>query len=140
MINMPVQNRRLFIRLALVALWIGLGIVLFVLNRGHTLLIDNHDVDALNLRAPDMITIRLDRGKGAEFFRRDRDLFSVGGSRHLIRIEFSDGRPPFETVFKLPLMPDMFLLSIPKMINGVEPFFEVFRSEPEPPKEEPSDP
>jgi hypothetical protein len=105
--------------------------MLFVLNRGHTLLADNRNVDNPALRAPDLIKVTVDRGKPLEFFRGDRDLFAVGGGTHRIRIEFSDGTPPFETRFKLPLGPDMFLLSIPKMLNGVEPYIEVFRSQPE---------
>ncbi|MCL2130613.1 MAG: hypothetical protein FWH35_09705, partial [Treponema sp.] len=65
------------------------------------------------------------------FFRGDRDLFKVSGGKHQIRIEFSDGSPPFEASFKLPLWPDMFLLSIPKMINGLDPYIEVFHTQPE---------
>jgi hypothetical protein len=129
--GISIKQRRLIIRLALTVLWIGLGIILFVLNRGHTILIDNHDVEALNLRAPDMIKISVDKSKAVEFFRRDRDIFAVGGSRHRARIEFSDGTPVFEQTFTLPLMPDVFLLSIPKMIKGVEPFIEVFHSQQE---------
>jgi hypothetical protein len=120
------KHRRLIFRLALVVLWIGLGIVLFVFYRGHTVLVDNRNVEAANIRAEDMITVSLDNIRPLEFFRGDRDLFKVGGGRHKIRIEYSDGKPPFEKSFTLPLAPDMFLLSIPKMTNGVEPWFEVF--------------
>jgi hypothetical protein len=133
---MTIKQRRLVIRSALVVVWICLGALLFVLNRGHSLLVDNHDVESPNLRAPDMIKITVDRNKPAEFFRRDRDIFEVGGGRHRVRVEFSDGAPVFEQTFSLPLMPDMFLLSIPKMINGVEPFYEVFRTRPETQDEE----
>jgi hypothetical protein len=129
--NMTVKQRRLIIRAALTVVWIGLGILLFVLNRGHTLLVDNRNVEP-GLRTPDLIKVTVDKGKTLEFFRGDRDLFDVGGGRHRIRVEFSDGKPPFEARFSLPLGPDMFLLSIPKMINGVEPYIEVFRSRPEP--------
>ncbi|MDR2133697.1 MAG: hypothetical protein LBP27_01220 [Treponema sp.] len=136
MSKITIKQRRLVVRSALVLVWICLGALLFVLNRGHSLLVDNHDVEALNLRAPDMIKITIDRIKPVEFFRRDRDIFGVGGGRHRVRVEFSDGAPAFEKTFSLPLMPDMFLLSIPKMINGVEPFYEVFRTEPEIPRED----
>jgi hypothetical protein len=131
MSNITIKQRRLIIRAALVPVWICLGALLFVLNRGHSILVDNHDVESLNLRAPDMIKVTVGRNKPVEFFRRDRDIFEVGGGRHRVRVEFSDGAPAFETSFRLPLMPDMFLLSIPKMINGVEPYYEVFLSEPE---------
>ena len=130
--GIDVRQRRLIIRAALVVVWIGLGVLLFVLNRGHTLLLDNHNVTAPELRAPDLIKITVDKGKPLEFFRGDRDIFDVGGGRHRIRVEFSDGKAPFEKTFSLPLGPDMFLLSIPKMINNVELYIEVFHSQQEP--------
>jgi len=121
-----IKKRRLIIRLALVAVWIGLGVALFVMNRGHTLLVDNRNVEAPAIRVPDLIKVTVDKRKPVEFFRGDRDIFELGGGSHRIYIEFSDGTPPFEKRFSLPLGPDMFILSIPKMINGVEPYYEVF--------------
>ncbi|MDR2435672.1 MAG: hypothetical protein LBD47_14055 [Treponema sp.] len=129
---MTIKKRRLLIRQGLVVVWIGLGALLFVLNRGHSLLIDNRNVELPPLRAPDMITVTLDREKPLEFFRGDRDIFNAGGGSHRIRIQFSDGTPPFEKRFTLPLGPDMFLLSIPKMLNGVEPYIEEFHTQPDP--------
>jgi hypothetical protein len=129
---MLIKQRRLLIRLALVVVWIGVGVLLFVLNRGHTILVDNRNQESLGLRAPDLIKVTINKGKPMEFFRGDRDIFDVGGGRHRVRVEFSDGTPPFEARFSLPLGPDMFILSIPKMIGGIEPYIEVFHSQPEP--------
>ena len=92
---MTQKRRGNCIRAALVLLWIGLGALLFTVYRGHTLLVDNRNTDE-GLRAPDLITVSVDGGKGLEFFRGDRDRFAVTGARHRIRIEFSDGSPPFE--------------------------------------------
>ena len=129
--SMTTKQRRLAIRLILVVIWIGLGVLLFVLNRGHTILVDNRNVESPALRVPDLVNVAVNNGRILEFYRGDRELFEVGGGRQQIRIEFSDGTPPFEASFTLPLGPDMFLLSIPKMINGIEPYIEVFRSQPE---------
>jgi len=126
-----VKKRRLLIRLGLVVVWIGLGTLLFLLNRGHSLLVDNKTVESPALRAPDLITVSVNNGKALEFLRGDRDIIKVAGKRQRITVEFSDGTPPFETEFNLPLGPDMFLLSIPKMINGIEPYIEVFHTQPE---------
>jgi len=130
-VSITTKQRRLIIRAALVVVWIGLGALLFVLNRGHTLLVDNRNVAVPELRAPDLIKVTVDKGKPSEFFRGDRDIFDVGGGQHRIRVEFSDGKPPFEKSFSLPLGPDMFILSIPKMINGIEPYYEVFYTQQE---------
>lgn len=120
------KQRRLFIRVAIILLWVSLGVVIFILNRGHSVLVDNHNLDDFGFRAPDLIKVSIDAQKPLEFFRGDRDLFKVKGKNHRINIEFSDGTPPFQGQFSLPLGPDMFLLSLPKMIMGMEPFLEVF--------------
>jgi hypothetical protein len=122
------SRRRLLIRLALVLLWFLLGAALFVFNRGHTLLVDNRNLSEEGIRAPDKITVSLDGGSPLEFFRGDRDRYNLGGSNHRIRIEFADGTAPFEGTFKLPIKEDMYILSVPKMINGREPFVEVFHT------------
>jgi hypothetical protein len=131
-------RRRFIIRSILGILWLGLGSLLFVINRGHTLLVDNRNVQEINLRAPDLITVSIDGQRAVEFLRGDRDRFIVKGINHRIRVEFSDGTAPFEGGFKLPLKDDMYLLSVPRMIHGVEPFLEVFHTAPEPraPEEE----
>jgi hypothetical protein len=123
------SRRRIIIRAILVVLWIGVGAVLFVFNRGHALLVDNRNLQDQGIQAPDMITVFVDGLNGLEFFRGDRDRFQVAGSNHRITVEFSDGTPPFEGAFILPVKDDMYILSIPKMISGIEPFVEVFHSE-----------
>jgi hypothetical protein len=139
-------RRRLIIRAVLAFLWIALGLILFVINRGHSLLVDNRNVQEINLRAPDLITVSVDGQPALEFLRGDRDRFTVKGIKHRIRVEFSngasvgssDGTAPFEGAFELPLKGDMYILSVPKMIQGIEPFVEVFHTAPEPraPEEE----
>jgi hypothetical protein len=133
-----VNVRMILIRAVLCVLWVSIGIVIFVFFRGHTLLVDNRNIEEASIRAPDLITVYVNKEKGLEFFRGDRDRFTVSGSRHSIRVEFSDGRPPFETAFALPIRDDTYILSVPRMINGIDPFVEVFQMVPEPraPEEE----
>jgi hypothetical protein len=140
MIKIDIEKRRIFIRLTLVLTWIVTAFIIFTMYRGHTLLIDNKSIDEANLQAPDMITVTVDKNKTLDFFRGDRDRFEVSGAKHRIQVKFTDGRPPFEAVFKLPLKPDMFLLSIPKMINGIEPCVEEFRTQVESRNTEENDP
>jgi hypothetical protein len=86
-----------------------------------------------------MITITVNNGKALEFFRNDRDIFEVGGGTHRIKIEFADGTPPFTGTFSLPLKHDMYILSIPKMLAGEEPFVEPFSGNEFQPREETED-
>jgi hypothetical protein len=122
------KRRRLIIRLTLVLVSVLLGAVLFIFNRGHTLLVDNNNLQEEGIHAPDLIKISIDGGYPLEFFRGDRDRYNLGGINHRIRIEFSDGTAPFEGTFKLPIKDDMYILSVPRMINGLEPFVEVFHT------------
>jgi hypothetical protein len=130
------KRRRLIIRLALVLVWLLLGAALFIFNRGHTLLVDNRNLQDQGIRAPDLIRVSIDGGPPLEFFRGDRDRYTLGGSKHRIRIEFSDGTAPFEGAFTLPIKDDMYIISVPKLINGMEPFVEVFHTVREAPAEE----
>jgi len=123
---MEAKTRRLFIRGAIAVLWIALGVILFVMNRGHSLLLDNKSVEELSLEAPELVTVTVDKGKSIEFFRGDRDIVKVGGGKHRLTVEFTGGTPSFTKTFSLPLKGDMYLLSIPKMLAGMEPFYEPF--------------
>lgn len=119
--------RRILIRALLIALWIGLGFGIFFTNRGHTLLVDNKKAADGSYDAVDLMYVTIDKQKEMEFMDGDRDRFTVAGANHKIVIEFTDGRPPYEGGFKLPIKEDMYLLSVPKMLAGME-FIEPFRS------------
>jgi hypothetical protein len=131
------RQKKTLIRGGLVLAWLLLGTLLFVTGRGHTLLVDNRDFETIE--ASDLITVYVDRGGGVEYFRGDRDRLTLTGSKHRILVEFSDGSPPFQGEFNLPIKDDMYLLSVPKMVNGIEPFVEVFHTAPEPFDEEDED-
>jgi hypothetical protein len=122
-------RRQTLLRAALAVLWIAGAVILFIFSRGHALLVDNRNLEEPALRAPETVVVYVDRQLGLEFYRGDRDRFQVAGINHSIYVEFADGTPPFETRFTLPIKDDMYILSIPKMIAGIEPFVEVFHSE-----------
>ncbi|MDR2767998.1 MAG: hypothetical protein LBB82_06690 [Treponema sp.] len=115
------------LRGAIAAAWIILGCALFISSRGHFLLIDNRSPENGD-PAPDRIRVIVDNKPAMELLRGDRDRLTVTGTKHRVRVEFSDGRQPFEGAFTLPLKDDMYLLSAPRMLNGDENFVEVFRT------------
>jgi hypothetical protein len=120
------KTRRTLLRSALIVAYVAIAVVLFIFNRGHTILVDNKADPAGSYAAFELMKVSMDGGKGMEFFRGDRDKFTVVGQRHRIRIEFPDGTPAFEGAFSVPLGGDLFLLSVPKMVAGIEPFIEPF--------------
>jgi hypothetical protein len=124
-------GRRFLVRCGLVLLWGAAGFVIFLLYRGHTLVIDNRNGDLPHLKAPDLITVSIDGGAKLEFLQGEYDRLEVKGSNHRILIEFSDGAPAFEQRFTLPIKNDAYMLSIPKMLNRIEPFVEALDPRPE---------
>ncbi|GAB1482107.1 hypothetical protein MASR2M78_09220 [Treponema sp.] len=114
------------IRIALVGLWILLAAFLFVNNRGHTVLVDNKGAEDGSFIAVELMKVSMNGEKGVEFFKNDRDKFTVVGARQRIRIEFTDGSVPLEREYTLPIGIDMFILSVPKMIAGIDPFVEEY--------------
>jgi len=120
------KSRRMYIRITLAILWVLFGVFLFLTNRGHTVLVDNKGAEDGSYVAVDLMKVSMNGEKGVEFFKNDRDKFSVVGSRQRLRIEFVDGSVPIEREYSLPIGIDMFILSVPKMIAGIEPFVEPF--------------
>jgi hypothetical protein len=119
-----IQKRRWLFRGTLALLWAALGVGIFIGYRGHTLLVDNKDQP--NAPAPRLVAVTVDKGKSSEYALGDRDIVSVGGIKHRVTLEFFDSTPPVSAEFSLPLMQDMFILSVPKVIAGIEPFVEPF--------------
>jgi hypothetical protein len=129
---MTVKLRRIILRSCFVVVWIGALAAIFFLDRGHTVFVDNKNSpegSPTTYEAVEFVKVSLDGGKGVEFFKGDRDRFPVAGAKHRIRVEFKDGREPIEREFSLPLITDLFLLSVPKMIAGIDPFVEPFHME-----------
>lgn len=118
--------RRPFIRGVLVLLWVGLGVIIFLTGRAHTLLIDNQRAADGSYNAIRLAIVTIDNQNREEIAERERIRTTVAGTKHTIRVEFIDGRPPVEQKFELPIKEDMYMLSVPKMLAGLD-FVEVFR-------------
>ncbi|GHV84551.1 hypothetical protein AGMMS50230_01590 [Spirochaetia bacterium] len=123
--------KRKLIWTLVVVFWFALGVLIFVTSRGHSLLLDNRNVESPQIQAPEEITIEIDGQKELSLYRGDRDRLTVTGSKHRIRVTVAGGGAPFEGTFTLPIRGDMYLLSVPKMLAGTEPFVEVFYTVPE---------
>jgi hypothetical protein len=119
--------KRLVIRLVLVAVYVGLVMLTFVLGKGHTLIIDNKDLADGSLKAArNGNLVSIDGREAAEIYPGERIMEIVKGQRHTVVIEDFSGQQRVERNIKLPLGQDMLLVSIPKLIAGVEPAVETF--------------
>ncbi len=118
------RRRRLWIRIAMLAVYVGLTALFFVTGKAHVVLLDNKDTESAE--APDGVLVAVNGGEELELYRGDRDKATVQGQRLRVRLEvFSDGTI-IEKRLRLPLGEDMLLLSIPALLSGSEPVLVPF--------------
>ena len=119
-------SKKILARSVLCLLYILLAIVMFLTGRTHTILIDNKGDPNGLYKAVNGMEVSVDKGEPVEFYRGDRDKFTVKSQRHTINIEFFDGTEPVSFKVKVPVTQDYVLLSIPKYLAGIEPYMEEF--------------
>jgi hypothetical protein len=130
-----ITTRRLFVRIGLVVVYVLLVAVVFVLGKGHTLLIDNKDLSDGSATAIDGILVSVDGREALELYAGDRDMVQLKGQRHRIDVELITGEKKIDGKrFSLPLDTDMLILSVPKLVAGQGSYIETFvpRDQPRP--------
>ena len=119
-------DKKIVARSVLAVLYITLAIVMFLTGRTHTILIDNKGDEAGTYKAVKGMEVSVDKGEAVEFYKGDRDKFTVKSQKHTIHVEFFDGSDPIDLKVKIPVTQDYVLLSIPKYLAGIEPYMENF--------------
>jgi hypothetical protein len=113
--------RRLAVRAALVAVFVGLTALAFLAGKGHTILVDNKDAEDGSVQAFDGVMVAVDRQEALELYAGDRDKAVVMGQVHTVSIEvIADGTKVVRKI-RLPLGEEMLLLSVPMLAAGREP-------------------
>jgi hypothetical protein len=72
------------------------------------------------------MTVSIDNGDPLEYYPGDRDKAVVQGQKHTLTIEIFDTGKVITRTFKIPLWTDMVLISVPKLVAGIEPWMEPF--------------
>jgi len=131
--------RRLLVRSGIIVVYVLLVGIVFVLGKGHTLIVDNKKT--LESEAIDGIVVSIDGKEGMELYAGDRDMAKLKGQRHRVSVETITGEKKLEKSFVLPIDGDMLLLSVPKLMAGQENFLEPFvpRDQPRPADEQVGD-
>lgn len=119
-------DKKIVARTLLAVLYITLAIVMFLTGRTHTILIDNKGDESGTYKAVKGMEVSVDKGEAVEFYKGDRDKFTVKSQKHTIHVEFFDGSDPVTLKVKIPVTQDYVLLSIPKYLAGIEPYMENF--------------
>ncbi|MBR2461544.1 MAG: hypothetical protein IKB33_00255 [Spirochaetaceae bacterium] len=123
------QHRIFAIRGGLILCYLLLALAMFLTGRTHTLLLDNKGSQEGMYTAVKGMTVRVNGGDSEEMLRNDRILLTVKGQRTRLEVEFFDGSPSQEFTLKIPLFQDTVLLSVPKLLAGVEPALEAFSTD-----------
>jgi hypothetical protein len=130
------KTRRLIVRALLVVVYASVMMVAFVLGKGHTILLDNKDSADGSVKAFESVTVSVDGQEPLEFMSGDRDQVKVRSQWHSIEVTVNEQKTVKK--FTVPLGLDMALLSIPKLLAGVEPALVPFVLADQPPP--PADP
>jgi hypothetical protein len=120
-----IRLRRNLVRAALILVYLGLMVLVFVQGKGHTILIDNKDSGSFT--ALEGVRVAVDRQADSEYAAGDRDMAKVVGQVHRVVIDRQDGSAKIEKTIRLPLGADTVLLSLPKLVAGAEPYLEPFQ-------------
>jgi hypothetical protein len=129
------KRKKFVIRLALVLVYIGLLALMLLTGKQHSILIDNKDAEDGSYQGIAGMAVQIDNLKSAEYYPGDRDMAIVKGQKHKIKVElFTEGKT-VEKNFTVPYGQGMILLSVPKMLAGIEPWMEPFVVEQEKPAE-----
>jgi len=125
-IDPKIGARRMVARAASVLAYIVLAALVFVFGKGHSLLVDNKKAKDGSYDAIDGIMVSVDGGEALELYAGDRDMVLLKGQSHSITVEGIMDEVKASASFKLPMGEDMLILSVPKLLAGIEPYIEPF--------------
>ncbi len=120
------SRKRLIVRSALVAVYVALLVLMLLLGKRHTILIDNKEAEDGSYAAIDGMSVQIDSLESAEYYPGDRDKAVVNGQRHKIKVEIFSESKVVEQSFTVPFGQDMLILSVPKLVAGITPYVETF--------------
>jgi hypothetical protein len=118
-------TRRNLFQLAAVVVILVIAVVMFIIGRQHTILLDNKTIEheGKSYAAFSIVTVEVNKEGELELAARDRDKAEVMGQRHKIRVVYTDNTfQEHELVhkFKVPIGQDMVLISIPALVAQLD--------------------
>jgi hypothetical protein len=114
------------VRAGLLLVYVLLIVLMILTGRRHTILIDNKDAPDGSYSAINGMEVSIDAQESSEYYPGDRDKSIVQGQRHTIRVAIFDDNRSIEKTFSVPLWSDMMIISVPKLVAGIEPWIEPF--------------
>jgi hypothetical protein len=111
------KHRTLLIRAAVILFILILSVVMFIIGKSHTILVDNKSID--DYQALQLVEVQVGKQPMLELTARDRDKFDVTGQRHIVRVVYTDRQweeHVIERKITLPLMQDMVMILLPVLV------------------------
>ncbi|MDX9808715.1 MAG: hypothetical protein RBT04_01015 [Sphaerochaetaceae bacterium] len=114
-------SRRHLFQLAAIVVMIALAVIMYIIGRQHTVLLDNKTIEHEGKSYPafSIVEVEVNKEGKIELAARDRDKADVMGQRHKITVTYTDKFfEEHEVVkkFKVPIGYDMVLISIPALV------------------------
>jgi hypothetical protein len=118
-------SRRNLFQLGVVILLLLLAVLMFIVGKMHTVLLDNKTIEAdgITYAAFSVVEVEVNKKGLLELAARDRDMAEVMGQRHKISVIYTDKNFEEHKIvkkFKVPLGDDMVLISIPALVGGAD--------------------
>ncbi|MFA6775897.1 MAG: DUF6672 family protein [Sphaerochaetaceae bacterium] len=116
------KRKCLVVRLIAIVLVIALAVLMFLIGRQHTILVDDKTImlaDGTEIKALSTVEVRIDKQEQMELAARDRDQYVVTGQRHTITVAYTDSQwdeHTFSREFEVPIGLDMVIISIPTLV------------------------
>ncbi len=114
-------TRTNLMRLGAIVIVLLFAVMLFFIGKQHTVLLDNKTVtvNGEEIKALKMVEVQVNKLDSLEFVPRDRDKVDVTRQKHTITVSYTDAdwnEISITRKFKLPLMEEMVIISIPTLV------------------------
>ena len=118
MIRVRSKKAQRAVRISLAVLYLLIMMVMFLLGRSHTVLIDNKGDPNGAYKAIDGCSISFNGEKPIEMFKGDRDKILLRGQTHQVKVSFFNGQEDVTGTITIPLFEDAVMVSIPAFVTG----------------------
>lgn len=118
MIRVRSKKAQRAVRISLAVLYLLIMMVMFLLGRSHTVLIDNKGDPNGAYKAIDGCAVSFGGGKPIEMFKGDRDKIMLRGQTHQVTIRFFNGQEDVTGSISIPLFEDAVIVSLPALVSG----------------------
>lgn len=125
---MKEKSRKIIYKSGLAVVYVLLLVLMFTTGRTHTLLVDNKSAQDGSCKAINGMEVTVNKEEPVEFYKGDRDKFTVKGQSVKLHVEFFDGKEDLDVKLRIPLFKDTMIVSIPMLQADLPDAFMEFKN------------